>query len=62
MSAPNREEAPLTWWSPLYGLVWSDDEERTYLHVEQGQVVESFTRPAGAVALYEGPPCCCGEC
>jgi hypothetical protein len=54
--------APLTWWSPMYGLIWSDDDERTYQLLEAGQAVERLTLPLDAVQLYEGTPCCCGDC
>ena len=63
MSAPSvHEHAPETWWSRSYGLIWMDTDERAYQLVDGGRVVERFTLPADAVTLYEGPPCCCGEC
>lgn len=49
--AMNREQAPEIWWSPMWGLMWSDDGERSYRRVEDGRVVEFLHMPAHARRL-----------
>jgi len=54
------EQAPRTWWSPTYGLIWLDTGTNSYRFASG--LAERFALPTDAVPLYEGPPCRCGEC
>ena len=59
----DRERAPDTWWSAQLGLIWSEDEGKTFRRVEDGRVVEFFHLPAHAHVLVDlSTGCCCGEC
>lgn len=43
----NRERAPETWWSPEWGLIWSDDDY-VYRRAEGERVVEFLHLPRHA--------------
>lgn len=50
----NREQAPDIWWSPEWGLIWSDDGQRTYHRTEGDRLVEFFRLPSHALYLAYG--------
>ncbi len=61
----NRDEAPAVWWSAELGLIWWDDETRSYRYADGDQVRELLALPAHArsyenLIAVEGR--CCGEC
>jgi hypothetical protein len=57
---PSREQSPDIWWSPEWGVIWSDG--RVYFRADGDRVAEFFHLPSHAIAIHDLPGCCCGEC